>query len=277
MGSVTAVAIRAGTAGALENAVIGIGRRFGTRALVRGASLERRSDEGVLRTGTALDRLAGGVPTGSPCAFVGTGTSGKLTLALRAVVAAQRGGAHAMWVDPTASLDALAASRAGVDLGRLLVVRARTREDALAAAAAGLRSGGFRLVAVDTGPALLGSPLRGDDVGPLVPLVRGSSVALVVVADHAPARLALPVFRFERVAWERELGRTTGWTFRVGGARGAEALFHARSYARTLLDLGVRGDLTAVPEDPGLPGDPDVADGPGARAGLGVDDLEASA
>ena len=122
-------------------------------------------------------------------------------------------------------------------------MRARTREAALTAAAAGLRSGGFRLVGFDTGPALLASPVSADDVAPLIPLVRGSAAALVVVADHAPHRLALPLFRFERVAWERELGRTTGWTFRVAGARGEEALFGARSYAHTLIDLGVRGEL----------------------------------
>ena len=49
MGSVATVA-------ALDDAVARIGRRFGSRALVRGASLERRADEGVLRTGTAFDR-----------------------------------------------------------------------------------------------------------------------------------------------------------------------------------------------------------------------------
>lgn len=236
MGSVATVA-------ALDGAVARIGQRFGSRALTRGASFERRSDEGTLRTGTAFDRLAGGIPTGSPCVFVGAGVCGKLALAFRAVAAAQREGASVMWVDPSATLDPLAASRAGVDLGRLLVVRARTREDALFAAAAGLRSGGFRLVALDTGPELLTPSVRADDVAPLIPLVHGSAVALVVVSDRPPRRLVLPTFRFERVGWEQELGRTTGWTFTVSSARGAQALFHARSLARTVLDLGLREEL----------------------------------
>jgi hypothetical protein len=236
MGSVAAVT-------ALDGAVARIERRFGTRALARGVSFERRSVERALRTGTAFDRLGGGLATGSPCAFVGEGACGKLTLALRAAAAAQREGACVMWVDPSATLDPLAASRAGVDLDRLLVVRARTREDALVAAAAGLRSGGFRLVALDTGPELLRPSVRADDVAPLVPLVRGSPSALLVVSDRPPGRLALPVFRFERIAWERELGRTTGWTFAVLSARGEQALFHARSFARTVVDLGVRREL----------------------------------
>jgi len=237
MGSVATVA-------ALGGAVARIGHRFGSRALTRGASFERRSDEQALRTGTAFDRLTGGIPTGSPCAFVGAGVCGKIALALRAVAAAQREGASVMWVDPSATLDPLAASRAGVDLGRLLVVRARTREDALFAAAAGLRSGGFRLVALDTGPELLAPlVLRADDVAPLVPIVRGSLSALVVVSDQPPRHLALPTFRFERVAWEQEFGRTTGWTFAVATARGDQALFQVRSFARTVLDLGLREEL----------------------------------
>src|SRR5687767_5196853 len=238
MGSVATVA-------ALDGAVARIGQRFGSRALTRGASFERRSEERSLRTGTAFDRLTGGIPTGSPCVFAGSGACGKLALALRAVAAAQREGASVMWVDPSATLDPLAASRAGVDLDRLLVVRARTREDALFAAAAGLRSGGFRLVTVDTGPELLATFVRADDVAPLIPIVRGSAAALVVVSDEPADRLVLPTFRFERVAWEQEHGRTTGWTFAVS-ARGEQALFHVRSLARHLLDLGVRGELLAA-------------------------------
>ncbi len=230
MGSVATVA-------ALGVAVAQIGQRFGSHALTRGASFERRAGEGALRTGTAFDRLAGGIPTGSPCVFVGAGTCGKLALALRAAAAAQREGASVMWVDPSATLDPLAASRAGVDLGRLLVVRARTREDALFAAAAGLRSGGFRLVALDTGPGLLAPFVTADDIAPLVPIVHGSLSALVVVSDHAPRRLVLPTFRFERVAWEQEVGRTTGWTFAVAAARGDQVLFHAHSFARTVLGV----------------------------------------
>lgn len=235
MGSVAAVT-------ALDGAVARIGERFGSRALVRGGSFERRAGEGALRTGTAFDRLAGGIPTGAPCVFAGTGTCGKHTLALRAAAAAQGEGASVLWVDPSGTLDPVSADRAGVDLDRLVVVRTRTREDALYAAGAGLRSGGFRLVALDTGPELLSPVVRADDVAPLIPLVRVSPAALVVVSDRAPARLALPTFRFAHVAWERELGRTTGWTFTVA-SRGEQALFHARAFASRLLDLGLRREL----------------------------------
>lgn len=227
----------------LGDAVASIERRFGSRALTRGASFERRSDEARLRLGNSFDRLAGGIPLGTPCVFAGSGTCGKLTLALGAAAAAQREGAHVMWVDSTSSLDPLGAERAGVDLDRLLVVRARDREDALFAAAAGLRSGGFRLVALDTGPELSDPAVRADDVAPLVPIARGSQAALVVISERLPRRLALQTFRFTQLAWERELGRTTGWTFSVRGGRAEEALFHSRGLGRTVLDLGLRTGL----------------------------------
>lgn len=234
-----------GSASDLVDAVARIESRFGVHAISWGPSFERRSDEATLRLGSSFDRLTGGVPLGAACVFAGVGTSGKLTLALAAAAAAQREGAHVMWVDPTSSLDPLGAERAGVDLGRLLVVRARTREDALFAAAAGLRSGGFRLVALDTGSELCSPAVRADDVAPLIPIARGSPAALLVISDRSPRHLALQTFKFTALAWERELGRTTGWTFSVRGGRGEEALFHARSLGRTVLDLGVRTRVSA--------------------------------
>ncbi|HET8569997.1 MAG TPA: hypothetical protein VFM93_13535 [Candidatus Limnocylindria bacterium] len=228
----------------LAGAMARIERRFGAHAVVRASAAERRAGERRTRTGTSLDRLTGGgLATGSPYAFVGEGTCGKLTLALRAVAAAQGEGGCAMWLDVPASFDPLAAERAGVALDRLLVVRARTREDVLVAAGAALRSDGFRLVAVDAG-APFGASLVPDDLAPLLPLVRSSTAALLVVAERPPARLALPTFRFERVAWERRHGRTLGWTFAASRAGQAErAIFHVSSLGRTVTDVGLRTEL----------------------------------
>jgi len=199
----------------LDGAIARIERRFGMRAVLRGDVSERQASERRFLTGTSFDRLAGGIAAGAPLAFVGEGSSGKLALALRAVAGAQREGGHALWLDPTGSLDARAADRAGVDLERLIVVRARAREDVIRSAAAGLRSDGLRLVVVDTGCALAPADVTADQLAPLVPLVRGSTAALLVIADRAPAHLALPTYMFERVAWERRFERTSGWTFSV--------------------------------------------------------------
>ncbi len=222
----------------LNGAIDRIERRFGTRAVLRGDASERQASERRFATGTSFDRLAGGIQSGAPLAFVGEGSSGKLTLALRAVAGAQADGGHALWLDPTASLDAGAAARAGVDLERLIVVRARARDDVIRSAGAGLRSDGLRLVVVDTGCAVAPSDVSADQLAPLVPLVRGSTAALLVVTDRAPARLALPTYTFERVAWQRRFARTSGWTFSVSRGR-RDALFQMGAFGRGLVDGGV--------------------------------------
>jgi len=222
----------------LAAAVARIEGRFGTHVLAHGVSAERHTHERRIGTGTSLDALARPLAAGAALAFVGQGSTGKVSLALRSAGAAQRAGGTVLWVDPSASFDPLAAVRAGVDLERLFVVRARTRDDILLAANAALRGNGFRLAVVDTGPAMVAG-LRIDDLAPLLPIVRSSSAALLVVSDARAARLAIPSFGFERVAWERRFGRTTGWVSSVAD----RALFHFGALGRDARDLGTRADL----------------------------------
>ena len=230
----------------LGAAIASVERRFGTQVLARGAVAQRQQSERRLRTDTVLDRISGGIAAGAPIAFVGPGTTGKVTLALRVVAAAQREGGMALWLDAAWSFDPVAAVRAGVDLGRLVIVRPHGRDDALLAAGAALRSDGFRLTVVDTGPAIAPAPLRADDLAPLLPVVRGSSAALVVVADQRASGLALPAIKFERIAWETRFGRTTGWVVAAAAGQGTDrALFHGDPSGE-LRDAGTRADLTAA-------------------------------
>jgi len=236
-----------GTAEAgLSAAIASVERRFGTQVLARGARTEQRDSDRRLHTETALDRITGGIAAGAPIAFVGPGTAGKVTLALRVVAGAQREGGTVLWIDGPASFDPLAAARAGVDLGRLIIVRPRGREGALLAASAALRSDGFRLTVIDTGPAIAPAPLRADDLAPLLPVVRGSAAALVVIAEQRAAGLALPSIAFERIAWETRFGRTSGWVIAAGAGHGTErALFHGDLHG-TLRDAGTRTDLAVA-------------------------------
>jgi len=230
----------------LGAAIASVERRFGTQVLARGAFAERRESERRLRTDTALDRITGGIATGAPIAFVGPGTAGKVGLALRVVAGAQREGGMALWIDAAASFDPVAAQQAGVDLARLVIVRPRGRDDALLAAGAGLRSDGFRLTVIDTGPAIAPALLRAGDLAPLLPIVRGSAGALVVIAEQRAAGLALPAITFERVAWETRFGRTTGWVVAAAAGHGAErALFHGGVNGE-LRDAGARADLAVA-------------------------------
>jgi predicted ATP-dependent serine protease len=201
-------------AAALNEAIAKLDVRFGARTVITATATADRARQRRFLTETPFDRVSGGIAPGSALALVGEGTCGKVTLALRAVAGAQQGGATALWIDGARSFDAVAAHRAGVDLGRVVVVRARTSAEVLLAAGAGLRSAGFRMVVVDLGPsfAQVASP---DALAPILAHASGSTSALVVVADAPPVRLSLPTFAFERVAWERRHGRTTGWTFAV--------------------------------------------------------------
>ena len=223
----------------LANAIARIEGRFGVHALARGETSERHRSEIVIATKTSLDHLiGGGLVAGEPLAFVGPPSVGKLSLALRAVVGAQLQGGTVAWVDPTASFDPRAAECAGVNLERVIVVRAPRDAVALAAAAA-LRSEGFRLVVVDAGDPAFGG-IDVDDLAPALPAVRGSPAAFLVVAAKRGRRVAVPAFVFERVAWERRFDRTVGWSFSVGATRGQSPLA-SRALFHVTLDGGFEG------------------------------------
>ena len=235
----------------LAEAIARIETRYGTRAVVRGDVAERQDGERRISAGTSLDRVTGGgIRAGEPIAFIGPATAGKLALALSVAAAAQREGGMAAWIDPSASFDPLAALRAGIDLDRLIVVRATSSDDVLLAGSAVLRSEGFRLAVVDLGPSFA-SRCAMDDLAPLLPIVRGSPAALLVVAEQRGRRLALPTVRVEPIAWQQRFGRTVGWSFAAGTALSSErALFAISALDATPSDLGMRTDLVQIEPAP---------------------------
>ncbi len=226
---------------ALADAIAKVEGRFGTHVLAHGAVTERRAGERRIPTDSSLDGLTPGLASGAPLAFVGPSSTGKVAIAHRAAAGAQRDGGTVLWIDPTGTFDPLAALRAGVDLDRVFVVRAKTKDDVLLAAGAALRSDGFRLAVVDTGPHLApgASIARIDDLAPLLPIVRSSPAALLVLSDTRAQRLAIPTFSFARVAWAERFGHTAGWTALVAD----RALFHFAALGTESRDLGTRGGL----------------------------------
>ena len=228
---------------ALAEAIARIEARYGTRAVVRGDVAERQDGERRISAGTSLDRVTGGgIRAGEPLAFVGPATAGKLALALTVAAAAQREGGMAAWIDPSASFDPLAALRAGVDLDRLVVIRARDADEVRLAGAAVLHSEGFRLLVVDVGPSFA-SRCGVNDLAPLVPVVRGSPAALLIVAEQR-GTFAVPTVRVEPIAWQQRYGRTVGWSFATGSPASRErAIFCVTSIDAPPTDLGMRADL----------------------------------
>lgn len=234
---------------ALAEAMADLDDRYGAWTVVTATAAADRARQRRFVTGTSFDRISGGIGPGSAIALAGEGTCGKVTLALRAVAGAQKSGGIALWIDPARSFDPLAAQRADVDVRRLIVVRARSADEVLLAAGVGLRSEGLRIVVVDLGPSFA-QTVSADDLAPVLPHVRGSISALVILADTPARRLAVPTFAFERVAWERRHGRTEGWTFavrRLGDARDERAILHAGSLGRRLGPLRGIGSSSLLP------------------------------
>jgi hypothetical protein len=238
---------------ALAEAIARIESRYGTHAVVRGDVAERQDGERRIHAGTSLDRVTGGgIRAGEPLAFVGPATAGKLALALTVAGAAQREGGMAAWIDPSATFDPLAALRAGIDHDRLVVIRASDADAVRLAGAAVLHSEGFRLLVVDLGPSFA-ARCAADDLAPLIPIVRGSPAALLIIAERRGARLAVPTVRVEPIAWQERFGRTVGWSFAAGAGAGApghgvtasreRALFCVTSIDAPPTDLGTRADL----------------------------------
>jgi len=111
--------------------------------------------------------LSGGLPLGELSEIVGPACSGKTTLVSSLLAGVTRQGAACAYVDVADAFDPLSAAALGIDLGRLLWVRAgRTWErsaersswarldQALRATDLLLSAGGFRVVVLDTGSVL---------------------------------------------------------------------------------------------------------------------------
>ncbi len=229
---------------ALAEAIASLDVRFGSRTVAAATAAMERAGQRRSFTGTSFDRISGGLGPGEIATLTGDGTCGKVTLAFRAVAGAQQEGGMALWADAARSFDPLAAQRCGIDLRRLIVVRPPSREDVILAARAALRSEGCRMVTVDLGPSFAAAGSI-DDLAPLLPHARGSTAALLLLADAPARRLALPTFAFERVAWESRHGRTSGWSFavrKVGAVRGERAVLQVGGLGAQLVDLGVQAD-----------------------------------
>lgn len=154
----------------------------------RQADWKREEREARCPTGLVeMDRLlGGGFPKGLVTALGGPCGAGASTAVARAMAQATAAGECCAWVDGTGSLSAPALAALGVDLSRLLLVKAPAQEAAWAAQLIA-RSGAFSLVAADV-------TAEGWSVGALHRLgdaVRAGQCALVLVSRDAPVAAAL--------------------------------------------------------------------------------------
>jgi recombination protein RecA len=189
------------------------------------ASVEEKAagplHERAIPTGfEALDAALGlgGLPRAAATAICGDGSSGKTTLALRAIARAQAAGAVAAYLDLARSLDPVEAATRGVQLDWLVVLTPDSLAEALTMAAALLQDRTVDLILLDmpARPVRAGSPLPAlsERVDRLAALARRAGVQLLVLEPpdlasalaSALAQVAALRLELSRRAWIR-LGR----------------------------------------------------------------------
>ena len=160
---------------ALAAAVSTIERNHGKNAIMTLGATREPAEEVVLATSTGslgLDLATGigGYPKGRVVEIYGPEASGKTTLALHAIAAAQRDGGVVALIDMDHAFDVAYARAVGVIVEKLLVSQPDTGEQAFDIAEVLTRSGAVDLVVFDSVPNLapraeLEGEVAADDMG----------------------------------------------------------------------------------------------------------------
>ncbi len=141
---------------ALAAALGQIEKQFGKGSIMRLGD-NRAMDVETISTGSlSLDIAlgAGGLPMGRIIEIYGPESSGKTTLTLELIAAAQREGKTCAFIDAEHALDPVYAKKLGVDIDALLVSQPDTGEQALEICDALARSGAIDVMVVDSVAAL---------------------------------------------------------------------------------------------------------------------------
>ena len=141
---------------ALAAALGQIEKQFGKGSIMR-LGEDRSMDVETISTGSlSLDIAlgAGGLPMGRIVEIYGPESSGKTTLTLQVIAAAQREGKTCAFIDAEHALDPVYAKKLGVDIDNLLCSQPDTGEQALEICDALARSGAVDVIIVDSVAAL---------------------------------------------------------------------------------------------------------------------------
>ncbi len=141
---------------ALAAALGQIEKQFGKGSIMR-LGEDRSMDVETISTGSlSLDIAlgAGGLPMGRIVEIYGPESSGKTTLTLQVIAAAQRKGKTCAFIDAEHALDPVYAKKLGVDIDNLLCSQPDTGEQALEICDALARSGAVDVIIVDSVAAL---------------------------------------------------------------------------------------------------------------------------
>ncbi len=141
---------------ALAAALGQIEKQFGKGSILKLGDNRTMDIETISTSSLSLDIAlgAGGLPIGRIVEIYGPESSGKTTLTLETITAAQRKGKACAFIDAEHALDPIYAQKLGVDIDQLLVSQPDTGEQALEICDALARSGAVDLIVVDSVAAL---------------------------------------------------------------------------------------------------------------------------
>ncbi len=142
---------------ALEKALKDIEKQFGKGSVMKLGEQSDRKISTVSSGSLSLDIAlgVGGYPRGRVVEIYGPESSGKTTVALHAIAAAQAKGGQAAFIDAEHALDPEYAKKLGVNIDELLLSQPDTGEQALEICEALVRSGAIDIVVVDSVAALV--------------------------------------------------------------------------------------------------------------------------
>ncbi len=142
---------------ALGAALAQIVKQFGKGAIMKMGDAQVEQGIQSVSTGSlGLDMALGigGLPRGRVVEIYGPESSGKTTLTLQVIAAAQRAGGTAAFIDAEHALDPIYAGKLGVDVPNLIISQPDTGEQGLEIADMLVRSGGVDIIVIDSVAAL---------------------------------------------------------------------------------------------------------------------------
>ncbi|MFM7289789.1 MAG: recombinase RecA [Planctomycetia bacterium] len=141
----------------LKNTLAQIEKEFGTGSIMPLGRDAQAPIEGISSGSLSVDLALGGkgFPRGRIIEVFGPESSGKTTLALHAVAAAQRAGGIAAFIDAEHALDPSWAKKLGISLENLLVSQPTSGEEAMQIAELLIKSNAVDIIVVDSVAALV--------------------------------------------------------------------------------------------------------------------------
>jgi len=142
---------------ALDAALGQIERAFGKGSIMKLGSDAKQEIEAISTGSLGLDLALGigGLPRGRIIEIYGPESSGKTTLALQVIAAAQKAGGHCAIIDAEHALDPSYAGKLGCNVENLLISQPDAGEQALEIADTLVRSGALDVLVVDSVAALV--------------------------------------------------------------------------------------------------------------------------